>query len=350
VVHFNLLLFSYFLASKSFLDQFHSSICSDKGEFPMPKIRKAHRKKAFTLIELLVVIAIIAILIALLLPAVQQAREAARRSTCKNNLKQIGLALHNYHEKAGTFPPGSIRRYASGVDSWSTSQITWMVRILPEMERSNLSKRVDWRREVGNGGANTSLRNEPIPGYRCPSDPGRKPHNSYEPTNYVACIGNSDSGDSEAGVFYINSKTRIGDIKDGTANTMVVSECMVGFPFVKRYAGDTGGYNSCLNGIAPTVNSNIGNEGRGFSWFFGQRNQAWTYSTRFRPNDKGGISQNHECERWTSTGTFAARSQHTGGVHALLGDGSVRFISENINLGIWRALGTKDKGEVIGEF
>ena len=309
---------------------------------------KSSRRRGFTLIELLVVIAIIAILIALLLPAVQQAREAARRTACKNNLKQIGLALHNYHDKFRAFPPGSIRRYASGVNSWNTSQITWMARILPEIEQAEIYNRVDWRRETGNGGANTPLRNMTIPSYRCPTDPGQKPSGSYEPTSYVACIGNSQSGDSRQGVFYINSGTTFRDITDGTSNTMMVSECLAGFPFVKRYASDSAGYQRCLVGAAPSVSSNVATDARGYSWFFGMRNQAWTYSTRFPPNDKATL--NHECELWTSTGIFAARSRHTGGVQVLLSDGAVRFTSENINLGLWRALGTKGDGEVIGEF
>ncbi|MCH8830640.1 MAG: DUF1559 domain-containing protein [Planctomycetes bacterium] len=313
----------------------------------MPACRR-FRRLGFTLIELLVVIAIIAILIALLLPAVQQAREAARRAQCKNNLHQIGVALHNYLETYSRLPPGVVRRYQPGVDSWSTSQLTWMARILAHMEQGPLYRRVNWSRESGNGGSNAALRNLKIAAYRCPSDPGVKPHNSYEPTNYVACIGNSQSGDSKIGIMGINSSTRPRDVTDGLSNTMMVSECRVGFPFVKRYADDSGGYAACLVGAAPPITRNISNEGRGFSWFFGQRNQAWTYSTRWPPNFKA--TENHECELWTSTGIFGARSAHIGGVHILLGDGASRFVNESINLGIWRKLGTKAGGETIGNY
>ncbi len=305
-------------------------------------------KKGFTLIELLVVIAIIAILIALLLPAVQQAREAARRSACKNNLKQLGLALHNYHDMYNGFPPGAIRRYQTGVNSWSTSQLTWMARILPLTDQASLYNRVDWLREPGAGGANASVRNVAIPIYRCPSDPGTKPNPNYEPTNYVVCIGNSQSGDSKEGVFSINSHTRIADVKDGTSNTMCAAECLVGRPWVKRYSTDTAGYNLCLVGADPNINGNVATDGRAFSWMYGMRNLAWTYSTRLRPNDPA--TENHECELWTSTGIFAARSQHEGGVHVLLTDGAVRFVTENIDLNLWRALGTKNGQETIGDF
>ncbi|HBN75421.1 MAG TPA: prepilin-type cleavage/methylation domain-containing protein, partial [Planctomycetaceae bacterium] len=127
----------------------------------------------FTLIELLVVIAIIAILVALLLPAVQQAREAARRSSCKNNMKQLGLALHNYHDTYSTFPPASVRQpTGGGVNEWESSMIGWQARILGFMEQSALYDLIDWGITPGNSGTNnTTVRGTEVAGYRCPSDP-----------------------------------------------------------------------------------------------------------------------------------------------------------------------------------
>ncbi len=307
------------------------------------------RKRGFTLIELLVVIAIIAILVALLLPAVQQAREAARRTSCKNNLKQFGVAFHNYHSAYNVFPPGSIRTFQTGVDSWSTNQVSWIARLGAFSDQSGLYNKVDWLRYPGDSGRNVPLRDVPLPYVRCASDGGTGSRLGFRPTNYVVCLGNQQAGTASESIEYINSKTSIKDITDGTSTTMLASECIVNFPWVKRYGSDSGGYAQCLAGTAPNLNANTNTpDGRGFSWFYAQRNQAWTYSTRFRPNDKAQL--NHECELWTSTGIFAARSRHVGGVQVLLADGAVRFISDNVNLLTWRALGTKAGDEGIGEF
>ena len=307
------------------------------------------RRFAFTLIELLVVIAIIAILIALLLPAVQQAREAARRSTCKNNLKQIATALHNYAETFGSFPPGTVRRFATGVDSWDTQMVSWLARLLPFMDEVGLEGQIDWEREPGNGGQNTAVRRDNwIEIYLCPSDPRTQPDSNYAPTNYVGCIGSGSNADNARsnppdwrGVFGIGSSTEIADIKDGTSGTLMVSECRVGYPWIWRIGDDPSPptQSDCDNGVdGITLTGNKSTQGRGFSWFFAQRNQAWSFSTVIPPNDP--LTSNHECEVWTADGNFAARSQHEGIVQAVLCDGSARAISENIDIRVWDALGT----------
>ena len=301
-------------------------------------------RKGFTLIEFLVVIAIIAILIALLLPAVQQAREAARRTSCKNRMKQIGLALHNYHGAALKFPPAQVRSYVSG---WTSSQIAWQARILQYMDQSALFNQIDWDHQPGNEGSdNIEAMNYELAAYRCPSDPGDRSttqKTDYGPTSYVTCIANY--GDFNAGgarhandgksVMFLNSSTRISDITDGTSNTMVVSECIVGHPYVRE------------NTTSPTVCVGTADQkDRGYTWFWGNAMHSWSYTTLIGPN-----SDFAECSR--SGGDFSllgARSHHVGGVHVLFCDGRVQFVSENINLATWQDLGNKADGNVVGEF
>ncbi|MFK7777241.1 MAG: DUF1559 domain-containing protein, partial [Gimesia sp.] len=203
------------------------------------------QKRGFTLIELLVVIAIIAILIALLLPAVQQAREAARRSTCKNSLKQIGLALHNYLDTHSTFPPGITRAnqhpYA-GVSGWNTGKVLWSAFILPYMDQGPLYNKIDFSMpDPGKNANNADVRSVKLSIYRCPSDPGTT-GSSIGPSNYTACVGNSPLGSVSGGgssyqnngtsVFFTDSKTKIRDITDGTSNTMMISELLVGSEYI----------------------------------------------------------------------------------------------------------------------
>lgn len=322
-------------------------------------------RKAFTLIELLVVIAIIAILVALLLPAVQQAREAARRSSCKNNLKQIGLALHNYHDIHNTLPPGRVR----GGDDWNnSSDLLWGARILPQMEQSALFDRIDWGLGFSAGvrGDAAPHSNNPdgarrqiIPGFRCPSDPGigafrwRGPDGeqvigpafdaSFAPTNYVACVGPTtrvyNTTTVHPGVFGTNSATRFRDILDGTSNTMAISECIIGFPNIAENE---------TSGACPTVAGSIagGSRIRGRSWFYGQYPAVWAFTTLVGPN----WANNYDCGNNTNVVNHAARSIHKGGAHILLCDGAVRFVSENINLNTWRDLGDPRDGNVLGEF
>jgi len=332
--------------------------------------RPLQQRRGFTLIELLVVIAIIAILVALLLPAVQQAREAARRSSCKNNLKQIGLALHNYHDIHGCLPIGCLFGKLGANGPWESNRTTWLARILPQLEENALFDRMDFERDrrSGSGWDPNNVRAEEVATFRCPSDPGTREttgQSGYAPTSYVGCIGETytlygDGGTTEPstssdyiagntawakmvlnngtedGVFASNSHCRFRDITDGTSNTMAVSECLVGTD-VKELDG--GYVDDCTGSPEKRLRQH-----RGFSWMYGTT-ATWAFTTTRTPN-----SREVDCERHAVFINATAASKHQGGVQATLADGSVRFISENINRQTWWDLGQRSDGNVLGEF
>ena len=314
------------------------------------------RLRAFTLVELLVVIAIIGILIALLLPAVQAAREAARRAQCTNNLKQFGLALHNYHDSYKIFPPGSARDSRPVYPtSWRSTHLNWIVRLLPYIEQQPIYDQVDWFGEQTwlTNRAGFQFRQLALAAARCPSDMGMERRTGYEPTNYVACAGDSirfgaatSSRDKFAqGMFRemtghkTNSPVRIAAIRDGTANTMALSECLAGRPWSVR-CGRTGftSWANCNAGLEVDVNTGYGGGTRGLSWYRGYGSEGWGYCAVITPNDR--LTSNHECSSGSTGGNHTARSNHPGGVNVCMADGSVNFASATIDLSIWRAAST----------
>ncbi|HUT95853.1 MAG TPA: DUF1559 domain-containing protein [Thermoguttaceae bacterium] len=306
----------------------------------------------FTLVELLVVMTIISILIAMLLPAVQAAREAGRKTQCSNNLKQLGLALHQYHYVYGCLPPGTVRRMTVE-DPSQTSMLSWIARILPHLEQETLYNRIDWEMEPGNEGDNARLCGMELEVVRCPSNPADAPTAGYAPTNYVACIGHTDHGDLREeprkklrGAFGINSDTSFAKMRDGSSNTMLVSECVIETPATSFWDGDTGAYLDCLARVPPH-GVPVPTEPRGFSWFFARRNQAWSYSTWLTPNDK--VFASDECELYPRQAPLAARSRHPGGVNVVYGDGAVRFVSQSIDAAVWRNSGTCAGEELAGD-
>lgn len=329
---------------------------------------RLRRRQGFTLIELLVVIAIIAILVALLLPAVQQARESARRTQCKNNLKQIGLALHNYHDIYGTFPPGRTRNTYSGITSaWYTGNISWLPRLLPQIDQAPLYNKINWNLGFGtsgtdgHGGVNgtnpTGARRQIVPAFRCPSDPGNggvpwttpagvrvtgaAPNSGYASGNYVGSVGRATRlTGNPLGVFGQNTKARFRDFTDGTSNTLAVSEVVIGF--YREGVNDSGNNTVCTAGSKDTSSTRQA----GYSWFYTYYPQAAFFNTFVAPNNKLSVDCGVNSDRVNQ----AARSMHVGGVQATLCDGSVRFISENIDLGTWANLGNKADGNVLGEF
>ena len=305
------------------------------------------RRRGFTLIELLVVIAIIAILISLLLPAVQQAREAARRSQCRNNLKQIGLALHNYHDSYNTFPPGALAMSTAGVAykpgdaEPSRTAVTggwgWSVYILPYLDQGPLYAML-----APNGNnfpaAPTDLTKTILPVYLCPSEARGPIHtsfamggdggsNGHARSSYPAIFGSASvnyvntAAATARGIFWYNSATRISDVTDGTSNTIMVTERLWD-------GGDSETRRGAIwAGKCPGGANDAGNK----------------YSNLVR-------AQNHPDWLIKGLNNNAAMSFHVGGVHFVLGDGSVRFISENTNGATYQNLGQMADGLVIGEF
>mgnify|MGYP003630338571 CR=1 FL=1 len=293
---------------------------------PRPKPRRA-----FTLIELLVVIAIIAILIALLLPAVQQAREAARRSSCKNNMKQIGLAMHNYHDVHTSLPMGV-----------NVLQYSPFVAILPYLEQTNLQNLYDF--DIGySTPTNLIAINQTIPVFLCPTMviPRAVPLVSCNepgaPTSYGASMGlHEGSDDGSAGNpdgmfpgrnYETTPPTRFRDVTDGLTNTIMCGE------FNYRLEDYTWSSYTC--GGDPSTHGTP--RWGGHRWGGGYPGVAMG-------DTSGDFNVNLTANRLTW------RSDHVGGAHFLLGDGSVRFVSENIDAGTLDSLATKAGGEVIGEY
>ena len=322
----------------------------------------------FTLVELLVVIAIIGILVALLLPAVQSARESARRMHCSNNLRQWGLAVVNYHDTLGRFPPGSVRNTGNlppGTNPYQGPNTSWMAHSLPFIEASSAADRVDFQ-AVDSARNNDEIRQLRLVAALCPSDAERETlarNHDHAPTNYVCCIGSGTDSDGlprdnpvwrvtstarnePDGIFYIDSETEIRNITDGTSNTVMLSECLVGRPDVEEVS--SGQLARCLvsgqdKGFGYPWNNRFM---RGFSWFWSIHNQGWVFSTAMEPN----LPTEIECLRWTTSGAYAARSDHPGGVNVVMADGSGHFVRDDIDLAVWNGIGTIDRGEIIGEF
>jgi prepilin-type N-terminal cleavage/methylation domain-containing protein len=326
-------------------------------------VKTQMRRRAFTLIELLVVIAIIAVLIALLLPAVQQAREAARRSQCKNNLKQLGIAVHNYHDTYNLFPLGKLlgaapplgNRGCGNGGGWY-HETNWYVALMPYVDQGPMFNGINMSEPLGcdrgnNPGppwdGNWIAKRTKIPVHGCPSD-GIKENEfgggwSRLRTNYMPNYGNTTWGQTNLSAaptdtfwgapFGNGRRVTFADINDGSSNTAL---------FLEVIAPNGLGYDGNIADILGRAGAATG---------------------RFTPNSPS-FEVSQVCPPATSlngipgcTGTgdifaqiFTARSKHVGGVHAAMCDGAVKFVSNNIDTNIWRGVCSTRGSEVLGDF
>jgi len=341
------------------------------------------KRSGFTLVELLVVIAIIGILVGLLLPAVQAAREAARRMQCSNNLKQIGLSIHNYESATKSIPPLRNRDDLPDlVDDWNTQTISWRARLLPFMEQTAVYEQIDfslpafWSGTFRPNSTYDIAAPTVIPTFRCPTDPGNgtavwqapdgtqvsgvPSSRDYGATNYHACVGpDSRLRDREGLGFFIVQRRRslrdtgtihkFRDVLDGLSNTMCVAEGIIGFRLHSVNSTLTGNFGYLEqtpvvgnleavaqdNGCPVTVSTyNNATRNRGNSWLRGYEPANIAYSSLMAPNSKLW-----DCGANSDRLMHASRSLHTGGVQVLMADGSVQFITDSIDFLTWRAAG-----------
>jgi prepilin-type N-terminal cleavage/methylation domain-containing protein/prepilin-type processing-associated H-X9-DG protein len=363
-------------------------------------------RKGFTLIELLVVIAIIAVLIALLLPAVQAAREAARRAQCTNNLKQLGLGMHNYISAAGVLPVGaSLAPYNPGGSFNPTSgaitgpMFNWncwggFAMMLPYLEQGplynaiNFSYANDWGNNGIAGPINSTVTNTVLAAFGCPSDGnwnagktnGGVNTNSYYMSTGTSTYSTTNVGQPVTGLFCYQTKVGLQDITDGTSNTIAFGESLVGDrnqnarnlsmatgngsapagSVVNQYdASSVGGSTAAaVAGLKADMNScnvqfnTVRLNDKGYRWGMGC--MGYTFFNTVMPPNGGGQTLFGACRvSCCSDGQAAhdqfvlATSNHSGGVNVTMADGSARFVKTSISIPAWWALGTKANGEVI---
>ncbi|NLF73276.1 MAG: DUF1559 domain-containing protein [Candidatus Anammoximicrobium sp.] len=317
------------------------------------------RRFAFTLVELLVVIAIIGILVALLLPAIQAAREAARRTQCTNNLKQVALGLHNYHDTYKAFPPGIVLNKAdyttrSPTPYENSNGLAWSALILPFIEMAPLHDLIrtetsefvrHWERDLAGATAVVPSSREGIPTYSCPSDSMPLINNkrgNYGKNNYLGNSGNNAAVDRK-GIFWANSRVLMRDIMDGTANTALLVE-RTGTQDKRRL--------NCGNATDGFVNCDW-NAGLWIGARFLSSNPTWHPGVTSTDVDSyGGASATYLINSSTATWgpSWGNGSDHPGGLQIALCDGSIRFLSESIGMVPYRYLRDRQDGMATEQY
>jgi prepilin-type N-terminal cleavage/methylation domain-containing protein/prepilin-type processing-associated H-X9-DG protein len=331
--------------------------------------------RGFTLIELLVVIAIISVLIALLLPAVQAAREAARRIQCSNNLKQMGLALHNYESIAGVFPPSNIVQGANNTVTWAGG-FSVHARLMPFMEQGVAFNAINFMFNHL-GAPNTTVVTMAVSSFTCPSDIYKDQRTQFPPFTGINATASVTSYGINAGdwfiwngfnapdarnAFLVNKSRRLAEFVDGTSNTLLATDVKVYNPLCGPFSPVPPGmtpttiptpYTDPFT-VAPAYASCVPGKGHTF-WADGNSHET-SMTTAWPPNKQisngiGGNELDYETALIVRGGpTYAAltaRSYHPGGVNALLGDGSVRFVKSTVDGMVWRGLGTVAGAEVL---
>lgn len=357
------------------------------------KLGSSHNKSpnahsAFTFVELLVVIAIIGALVALLLPAIQAARESARRTQCLNNLKQLGVALHNYVSAERHLPPGAVAKSYPPQPSHPETFYRWsaLAHLLPYLENQSVRDLLDLSLPLYMPAAGYPIadRNKAgvakiLPEFLCPSDVGQPVKTAWGPTNYVACAGSGAGGGTPFdtdGIFYVNSATSFAQIGDGSSHTAAMSESLLGedtppdslsgfaaatperhYKFILGFSATPDLTDSRCNS-ARTFNSSLGNgnDPRGFAWSSGEYRCA-LYNHYYAPN-----TANFDCvtsvtvdpsmppkKLYSAYGWRTARSAHPSGATLLLADGSAQFTATDIDLPVWQHLSTRDSHDDLAE-
>ncbi len=336
---------------------------------PNPAGPTSTRRAGFTLIELLVVIAIIAVLIALLLPAVQAVREAARRAQCTNNLKQLGLALHNYETSWTSFPVGFLFAYRGVLPTSSPMQYRWSVlaQMTPYLEQVTIYNALNFNfplahKPTASGAlfwpyfpANTTAMATQVEMFLCPSDGASPPAQDSGPTNYAFCAGSGLNGGDATnadGAFILGPSIRIAAITDGTSQTAAAAEQLLGIAGPYSQPSPTpipSPLNRAMARLAAAPLTDAGcasaSDGwllnRGASWWDGNYQNA-LYNHYLPPN-----APRPDCIVYHNPGWKAARSLHPGGVNLLFCDGHVAFMKDSVNLLTWRAVSTRAGGETV---
>ncbi|HKB35023.1 MAG TPA: DUF1559 domain-containing protein [Gemmataceae bacterium] len=342
------------------------------------------RRSGFTLIELLVVIAIIAILIGLLLPAVQKVREAAARMQCQNNLHQLGLAVHSYHDANNQFPFGKGQDYRAAIPT-APVYARWSIhsQLLPYIEQGNLYRSIDFNNPpdtpgmagtvinfmpayTSPGGVNSAASRTKVVTFLCPSDPAPLPGDWPGQNNYYANQGSNflcdlseaqpstlAPGEQSNGPFYYLSKNRMASITDGTSNTVLFSEKRRGMGSpdprtdmltMPNQAALNDAYTACT-GLNPATATPLTSK-QGYSWVMGEM-CCTTYNHVSTPNSTTCAGIGFPGNMSNMAMVVPPSSVHSGGVNCLFGDGSARFIVNSVTLAAWRGMGTMNGGEII---